>query len=45
MINLDDGLSDEIYAFFKYMSETGMLYLFQSSLVLPIIMPLLKWHF
>lgn len=35
-------LSVEIYAFFNYVSETGILYLFQSSLVLPIIMPLLK---
>lgn len=45
MISLDDSLSDEIYVFLKYASETGMLYLFQSSLVLPIIMLLLKWHF
>lgn len=44
-MNLDNSLSDEIYAFFKYVPETGMLYLFQPSLVLPIIMSLLKRHF
>lgn len=42
---LDGSFSDDIYAFFKYMSETDMLYLFESSLVLPVIMPLLKLHF
>jgi len=42
MMNLDDSLSEEIYDFLKYVSETGMSYQIQSSLVLPIIMPLLK---
>lgn len=42
MRNLDDNLSDEIHDFLKYVSKTDMLFLFQSSLVLSIIMPLLK---
>lgn len=44
-MNLDGSLSDQILAFLKYVSKTGMLFLFWSSLVLSVIMPLLKLYF